>query len=205
MQHIIQEELKRFQIFKQQVVFEQKEIVEENNQMFCDGFPIFDTDGKLLPQTETWLNVGYNIKHAQSKCLSNLFPYHFEFRGFLFHSLEAVFQSLKFKNPTEQRFVFHYDGLNAYYIQTASMYDWKKTGILYWQGEPIIRQSQAYEYFIDEVYISALQNPLYRHVLYQVQKYILHSIGKDNPNETVFTRFEFEKQLNLLNRFLRSE
>ena len=172
---------------------------------FCDGYVLFDDDGKLIPQTETWLNVGYNIKNSYSKCLSNLFAYQFEFRGGVFHSLEAVFQSLKFKNPEEQRYIFDYFGMDAYHIQVVSDYDWKKTGVLYWQGDPIIRQSKEYEDFVDEIYISALQNPLYRKALLHVKKYILHSIGKDNPNETVFTRFEFERQLNLLNCFFNDE
>ena len=87
----------------------------------------------------------------------------------------------------------------------ASDYDWKLTGEVYWQGEAIDRYSDKYDDLIDELYISAIQNPLYRNVLKQCDKYILHSMGAIEKSETVFTRYEFEKQLNCLKDFLNTE
>ena len=201
----IKQELSEFKEFKKYTPFVQKEILEKDDDFLCDGLSLFDESKKLVGETKSWLNVGYNIKNSQSRCLSNLFPYQFEFKGFQLKSLEAFFQCLKFKDPDLQRHLFDYAGIDAYHIQIASSYNWKETGILYWQGEPIHRLSSLYEDLVDEVYISALQNPLYRSILKKTDKYILHSIGKENPMETVFTRFEFERELNLLSLFLKEK
>ncbi len=201
----IKQELSEFKEFKKYTPFVQKEILEKDDDFLCDGLSLFDESEKLVGETKSWLNVGYNIKNSQSRCLSNLFPYQFEFKGFQLKSLEAFFQCLKFKDPELQRYLFDYAGIDAYHIQIASSYNWKETGILYWQGEPIHRLSSLYEDLVDEVYISALQNPLYRSILKKTDKYILHSIGKENPMETVFTRFEFERELNLLSLFLKEK
>ena len=62
-----------------------------------------------------------------------------------------------------------------------------------------------YEDFIDELYVSAIQNPLYRNVLKNVgDKYILHALGETNKNETVFTRYEFEYELNALKAYVQA-
>lgn len=45
--------------------------------------------------------------------------------------------------------------------------------------------------------------PLYRNVLKKCDKPIIHSLGNENEQETVFTRYEFEKQLNCLKDFLK--
>ena len=57
---------------------------------------------------------------------------------------------------------------------------------------------------LDELYISAIQNPLYRNVLKKCDRYILHAMGETEKTETVFTRYEFEKQLNCLKDFLKN-
>ena len=76
---------------------------------------------------------------------------------------------------------------------------------MYWQGKEIDRFAKEYDDFLDEMYISAIQNPLYRNVLKSTNKYILHSMGTLEKEETVFTRFEFEKMLNTLSAFLNSK
>ena len=62
---------------------------------------------------------------------------------------------------------------------------------------------EEYNRLIEELYISAIQNPLYRNILKKIDKPIIHSIGKESKEETVFTRFEFEEMLNCLVCFLR--
>ena len=65
------------------------------------------------------------------------------------------------------------------------------------------RNSNEYQLFLDELYYSASKNPLYsRFLLATNDKYLLHHIGKDNPNETVLTRDEYEIRLNTLREFL---
>lgn len=91
------------------------------------------------------------------------------------------------------------------YIQACSEYNWKENGIVFWQGKEIDRYSEKYDDLIDELYISAIQNPLYRNVLKNCTKEIIHTMGKKEKNETTFTRYEFEKQLNVLKEFLKKE
>ena len=203
MEKNFQNELLMFQEFKKNYVFQQKEIQYINEKAYCDGFPLEDEEGNLIPISENWINVGYKAKNPLAKALSNLFPYEFDFKGHHLQSLESFFQGIKFPDAETQKLVFAYQGINAVHIQIASDYDWKETGFLYWQGQKINRYSEEYDNLVDEVYISAIQNPLFRQVLKKVDRAILHSIGKTNKEETVFTRYEFEKQLNCLVAFLK--
>ncbi len=203
MEKNFQKELLLFKEFKKNYVFQQKEIQYINEKAYCDELPLEDDEGNLIPLSESWINVGYKAKNPLAKALSNLFPYEFDFKGHRLQSLESFFQGIKFPDPEIQKLVFSYQGINAVYIQVASDYDWKETGFLYWQGQKINRYSEEYDHLVDEVYIAAIQNPLFRQVLKKVDRPILHSIGKTNKEETVFTRYEFEKQLNCLSAFLK--
>ena len=104
-----------------------------------------------------------------------------------------------------QNLVFNYSALPSNNVKVCSGYDWKETGIIYWQGKEIDRYSEKYDDLIDELYISAIQNPLYRNVLKNCTKEIIHTMGKKEKSETTFTRYEFEKQLNCLKEFLKKE
>lgn len=97
-----------------------------------------------------------------------------------------------------------YGGLDSNSIKVCSDYNWKENGNIFWQGQEINRFSQQYDDLVDELYISAIQNPLYREALINCDKYVMHSIGDSEKSETVFTRYEFEKQLNCLKDFLKS-
>ncbi|MBP5615161.1 MAG: hypothetical protein J6X42_01225 [Alphaproteobacteria bacterium] len=57
---------------------------------------------------------------------------------------------------------------------------------------------------MDELYISAAQNPLFRQALKNTDRPLIHSIGNTNPLETVLTRFEYERQINALAAFLKA-
>ena len=198
-------ELQKFKEFKENYIFKQKEIIEKDGILYCDDIALVDEEGKELGDCEKWINVGYKLKGPYAKIFSNLFPYEFDFRGKHLHSIESFFQGIKFKNVEMQNIVFNYSGLDSNYVKATSDYDWKKTGILYWQGEPIDRYSKEYDDLVDELYISAIQNPLYRSALKNCTRDIIHVMGAEEKSETVFTRYEFEKQLNCLKDFLKNE
>ena len=120
-------------------------------------------------------------------------------------SIETFFQGIKIKDKDTQDYIFIYSGLDSNNIKVASDFNWKESGIIYWQGKAIKRDSEEYIDLIDELYISAIQNPLYRNVLKNVNKPIIHSIGEVDKKETVFTRYEFEFMLNCLVAFLKLE
>lgn len=201
----MKKELENFKKFKTEYKFNQKEVYEINNIKYCDEMPLIDEEGNEIVECEKWVNVGYKFKNSYSKLLSNLFPYEFEFRGKKLSSIEGFFQGIKFKDIDMQNLVLKYSGINAYHVKMASQYNWKETGLVYWQGKAINRFSKEYEDIVDELYISAIQNPLYRNAIKQCgNKYILHEIGNTQKEETVFTRYEFEKQLNCLKDFLNT-
>lgn len=201
----MKKELDEFKKFKENYKFKQKEIIEIEEKEYCDNICLINEKGEKLGETESWINVGYKLKGPYSKVLSNLFPYTFKFKGKTMRSIEGFFQGIKFKDIAMQNLVFTYYGLDASNIKIASDYDWKKDGNLYWQGKTINRFSKEYDDLVDELYISAIQNPLYRNVLKNCNKYILHSIGAETKEETVFTRYEFERQLNCLKDFLKEK
>lgn len=201
----IKKELKDFKNFKKKFEFIQKEIVQEGENLFCDGELLQRGEEKPIGETEKWINVGYKLKGPSSKVLSNLFPYEFVFRGKHLNSIETFFQGIKIKDKNTQEYVFKYSGLDSNNIKAASDFDWKESGIVYWQGKEIKRDSDEYDNIVDELYISAIQNPLYRNVLKNINKPIIHSMGEVDKKETVFTRYEFEFMLNCLVEFLKLE
>lgn len=196
----IKKELRKFQEFKKQYNFVPKEIEERKGALFCDGVCIRENeDAELLGESETFVNVGYKLHGALPKILSNLFPYKFYFKGQTLSSAESFFQGIKFKDIKAQKQVFLLSGLDSNNIKAAQDYHWKDTGTVYFLGKPYNRFEQDYENLVDEMYVSLLQNPLFTNALKAAgNKYILHAMGEPNPKETVFSRLEFEKQLNTL-------
>lgn len=201
----IKKELKRFQEFKRNFKFEMKELVEtEDGSIFYDDICLKEaSSGEWLTDTSNVLNIGYMFHGVMPKVLSNLFRYRFYFKGFYFESAEAVFQCLKIKNKKNQRMVFDYSGMPSNKLKAFADYDWKEDGFVYFQGKPIKRDSKDYDDFIDEMYVSLLQNPLYINALKNAEdKILIHSIGLSSKSETLFTRFEFEKQINALRAYV---
>ena len=199
----IKNELKKYEKFKENFKFNQMEIIKKGNSMFCDGVCIKESENsEFLGESESFINVGYKFHGSLPKVLSNLFPYSFYFRGFKLNSIESFFQGIKFKDKKAQREVFKLSGLPSSNIKCAQDYNWKIDKKLYFMGKPFSRESKEYQLLVDELYVSVLQNPLYVDALKSVgQKYILHAMGETDVNETVFTRYEFEKQLNCLKEY----
>lgn len=204
----IKKELKEFKEFKKSYNFKQKEVTEKKDgSLFCDNICIREgEDGEWVGETETFVNVGYKFHGPLPKVLSNLFHYEFVFRGFKLSSAEGIFQGFKLKDKKAQRLIFKYFGLDSNNIKASSDYNWREEQTVYFQGKPIKRDSKEFEDFIDEMYISLLQNPLYRNCLKKVgNKCILHALGEPDKTKTVFTRYEFEYELNALKDFVLSK
>lgn len=198
-------ELQEFIEFKKNYKFKQLKINErKDGSLYCKSILLRDNN-TFTGECEKWINVGYSLKGIYPKLLSNLFPYEFKFKGFKLNSIESFFQGIKFPDKKLQKKVFKYSGKEALVLQNSSDYNWKETGILYWQGKPIKRDSAEYDLLIDELYISAAQNPIYRSVLINCDRPIIHSIGENEKNNTTFTRYEFEFELNCLKDFLQNK
>jgi len=172
-------------------VYFNNQLVEDQEKKYSDG--------------NGFINAGYNFKNSLARALSNLYPMQFKFKGKKVNSIEGVLQGIKYKDKKTQNLVLKYSGLDAYHTRSANSADfWGNSGTLYWQGKPMNRHGREYQLFLDELYFSASQNPLYKKVLLASgNNYLLHHIGKGDPNETVLTRFEYESRLNTLREFVK--
>lgn len=195
-------ELKEFIEFKKNYKFKQLKITErEDGSLYCENILLKDNNS-FIGESEKWINVGYSLRGMYPKLLSNLFPYEFKFKGQKLSSIECFFQGIKFPDKRLQKKLFKYSGKEALVLQKASAYNWKETGIVYWQGKPYKRDSEEYDYLVTELYISAIQNVFYRNVIKNCPLPIIHAIGELDKKETVLTRYEFEFMLNCLHDFL---
>jgi len=192
--------------FRQSYNFDMPALEEKDGCIYFKGELVEDEE-KKYPEGETFVNLGYNFKSSKSKVLSNLYPMEFKFRGKKVKSIEGVLQGIKYKDKKTQNLVLNYAGIDAYHTRACNEIDfWGKKVVLYWQGKPMERNSKQYQDFLDELYISASQNPLYVRALISTgDKYILHHIGRDDPNETVLTRFEYENRINALREYLKQK
>lgn len=146
------------------------------------------------------MEVGGNNKQYPGRNLSNFFPHPFTFRGFEVASMEGFLQGLKFKSPEMQAEVFKLIGFAA--KKKGSSKNWQQSQILWFQGNPIPRRSQAYQALLDEAYDAMYeQNAAFRKALEDSHDATLtHSIGRTNESETVLTIREFISRLNKLRR-----
>jgi hypothetical protein len=193
-------ELKEFSDFKNNYKFNQLDIVCNDGKLYCCD--VLLKDDNYIGESDKWVNVGYSLHGMYPKLLSNLFPYEFFFRGFKLNSIECFFQGIKFIDKDLQREVFKYSGKEALALQKCSDYDWKETGVVYWQGESIVRDSLEYDQIVTELYVSAIQNKFYRNAIKNCRLPIIHAMGENDKSKTVFTRYEFEFMLNCLHDFL---
>ena len=199
----IERELEEYRKFKKDFIFNQLELTEKDNKVYC--LDLLLKDGyEETGITDKWINVGYKIHGSYPRLLSNLFPYKFEFREYTLSSIESFFQAIKFKDPEIQKLIFSYSRTDAVVIKDTNDRDWKEDGKLYLLGKEYIRDSKEYSDLVDEVYISAIQNPLYRGALKNVKLPMIHAMGETDKNKTVWTRYEFEFTLNCLSAFLKS-
>ncbi|MBR2909698.1 MAG: hypothetical protein IKC11_05070 [Clostridia bacterium] len=197
--------IKKYQNFRKNYEFEYKDIIEKDGNFYFNNELIEDQEKKYF-SGETFINISYNSKEHLSRMLSNLYPMEFTFRGKKVKSIEGVLQGIKYKDKKIQNLVLKYSGIDAYHTRGANTLDvWTKTQRLYWQGKEMARESEEYQDFLDELYLSAIKNPLYLRALISTEdKYLLHHIGNTDIHQTVLTRFEYEQRLNSLRAYIKS-
>ena len=133
----------------------------------------------------------HSKKRGIAKRLSNFTKRNFVFDGVECHSIEGFLQSLKFSEISEQEIVCRLYGGQA--KQIGELRDWKKSGILYWQGKAYERDSEAYRELIARMYREVYrQDEQFRKDVMRASHYTVdHTIGKDDPRDTILTRVEF--------------
>lgn len=199
---IKKELLDKFKKYRQE--FTLKEVKVDGDNYYFNNILVDDGTNRVW-EGENFILVKYGAKNSISRVLSNLYPMSFKFRGKKVSSIESVLQGIKYKNKKTQAKVFGYSGVDAYHTRACNSFDfWGNDGVLYWQGKPIKRESEDYQNFIDELYLSVFKNPLYfRALIATGDKYLLHHIGRVDPKETVLTRYEYESRLYALQRLAK--
>lgn len=158
---------------------------------------ITDDDGKQRYVTKDFVDISYQSKESLARILSNLYPYHFDFKEHRVHSIEGVIQSLKHPEPEIQKLMMMYSGMDAYH--TGGACEWDSNKPLYWMGKEMNRFGIEYQAFLSDLYLSAATNPLYIKALSMVgDRYLFHSIGSSDPFKTTLTVEEYLYRLNCL-------
>jgi hypothetical protein len=130
--------------------------------------------------------------------LSNLTAHAFTLDGVACASMEGFLQSLKVEDLAEQERLCGLAGGEA--RGRGRRYDWRQSGALWWRGAQIDRLSEAYQALLDRAYEAMFaQAAKFRDALAASGKAPLtHSLGKDDPTETILTREEFISRLTRL-------
>lgn len=137
--------------------------------------------------------------------LSNFAPHPFTFRGCECNSMEGFLQGLKFKDANMQLEIFKKVGIGA--KRAGKNKNWQRTQTLWFQGNPIKRDSKEYQDIIDEAFEAMFtQNTKARKALLATGDATLkHSMGSRKISETVLTRREFCSRLTKIRAKLKAE
>lgn len=122
--------------------------------------------------------------------LSNLCGNRFEMDGFQCGSMEGFLQALKHRDKQVQHQICQMKGRQAKY---KSSNNWKAEQRVYWNGREIDRNSAEFQALIRRAYRSLFeQNERFRHALLLTRgKKLYHTLGSDNPADTILTGREF--------------
>ena len=146
--------------------------------------------------TSNYIDISYQSKQTPSRVLSNLYPYEFNYHGHKVKSIEAAIQSLKYNDEDIRKYCYEYSGIDAVHLRGLTPYKWQEDGILYTPIGPIDRFSEEYQKFLDELYYSAYQNPIYKNnLLNSYPKQLDHTIGENDKRFTTLTRTEYISRL----------
>lgn len=136
-----------------------------------------------------------------ANALSNFYVHQFCFDGVQCASMDGFLQSLKFKDIKIQNSICAMVGADA---KDAGLdQDWKSNQTLYWQGDDYDRHGSEYKKLITRAFDRLFENDSFKDALTASSDEPLdHSIGINQPHETVLTTQEFLDQLYRLRRTL---
>ena len=140
-----------------------------------------------------WLGKAVDIgsdSEGPAGLLSNFTPYAFSFRGYHFVSMEGLLQGLKFEGVEKQQKIFKLVGKQAKF--KGKKQGWYLDQRLYWQGEPMARQSEEYLSLVREAFDALACNEDFQKILLSTgDKKLFHTMGKSDPTKTILTEEEF--------------
>lgn len=149
-----------------------------------------------------WIIDIHSKKPYPANILSNYASNTFYIDGIEVASMEGFLQSLKEQDPVRQKEICLLDGPSA--KKRGTDINWQESGLLYWQGMPIHRNSFAYRELISHAYDQLLTNSVFREALTSTGRCILfHSVGKVRKKDTCLTMQEFLYQMYRVRRKIR--
>ena len=133
-----------------------------------------------------------------ANALSNFAEHHFVIDGVECYSMEGFIQSLKTENPYYQQKMCRFIGMQAKErgVRAGKVRDWRERGMLLWQGQEIDRFGAEYQELLNKAYDALFENREFRDALRASGKRtFIHSVGKNDPHQTVLTEKELCDQL----------
>lgn len=139
-----------------------------------------------------------------ANALSNFAERKFIFRGVEISSMEGFLQSLKFSNCDAQKNICKYVGFSAKMLGSSKK--WQDTQTLWWDGEPIQRDSSEYIELIEEAYMAMFEQcpEAVTALLDTGDSKLTHKVGHSNKKETILTESEFCSILTKIRRRIRN-
>lgn len=198
-------QLEKFYRFRTIVDFTPSKIINDEGKIICNGFLLKDDKNNIrFYEVGKLIDIEYQCNDTRSSILSNLYPTEFVFKGKTVQSIEAVLQAIKYKEINKQNKVLATSGILVSSLKKYNQVEKDKNlRTLYWQGKEILRNSENYQVFLDELFISALQNETYKKTLLSTNgKTLVNISGIDDENATTLTRKEFEIRINCLRKFV---
>lgn len=125
--------------------------------------------------------------------LSNFVARPFVLDGVKCASMEGFLQGLKFENESEQEFICSRVGFDAEKRGRARTVAWKRGQTLWWRGIPFDRHGTEYPRLLRRAFEAmAAQNPGFTKALAATgREELRHTLGRDDPRETILTEAEF--------------
>ena len=129
--------------------------------------------------------------------LSNFFPHRFHFDDVDCSCVEGLLQSLKYQDPVRQTEIAKLVGSSAKHAGATQNNVWQSSGVLWWRADPIGRNSERYQLFLQSIYDCVFsQSAAFRDALMATRgRLITHRIGTRVASGTVLTEREFVRNL----------
>ncbi len=148
--------------------------------------------------------ASYNLYPARA--LSNFVQYTFTIDGVVCFSMEGFLQSLKFDNPDKQAEICLLVGLNAKHAGRTRNRLWKDKQTLWWKGVDYDRHGKAYQDLLDRAFNELAKDPKFKKALLDTgNAKLTHTLGWNNPRETILTRDEFCSRLMKIRKELQDQ
>lgn len=131
----------------------------------------------------------------QFRILSNLAEKPFGFDYEHVGSIEAVLQSLKVQDATEQ--AIFWTKPPFWCMKMGRKIPWQQTRLLWWKGVPMDRDGEEYQIFLDRLYAAcyAASKPFRDGLIASGDKELMHTIGTIDQEFTILTQEEFLSRL----------